>query len=68
MLSSPVNIKSGTNLYQALSGTETTIQEGTLTKGTDYNIGVQQTVSLSDAVLTGSNKYRVVITFIGSLS
>jgi hypothetical protein len=68
MLTSPVYVKSGTGTYQALSGTETTIQEGTSTTGTDYNIGVRQTISYSDAVLQGSNQYRVVITFIGSLS
>jgi parallel beta-helix repeat protein len=67
VLKSPVYIKSGKGSPQALSGTETTIQEGT-SPGTDYDIGVQQTISYSDAVLQGSNQYRVVITFIGSLS
>jgi PKD repeat protein len=66
LLTNAVQVKSGIGSYLPLSGTNQPVQAGTAPGNSSYDIGMRQQIAQTDPTLSGSNRYRIVITFTGA--
>lgn len=66
VLLNAVKVNYGGGTYITLSGDDQVIKSGTFPGWTSGDLGIKQEIAPTDPALSGSNRYRIVVTFTGS--